>query len=66
MKQVYEGVRYCWTVFAGVELVGEGVERKGVLAEEGDVEDCFCMREIEAGEVGVKTGLGGAKVGDSC
>jgi len=43
MQKRDEGVRYCWTVFAGVELVGECVEWKWVLAEKGNVKDCFCV-----------------------
>jgi len=65
VEQVDEGVRYCGTVFAGVELVCEGVEGEGILTEEGDVKDCFCVGEVEAGEVGVETGFGGAEVGDT-
>lgn len=65
VKQVDERVRYCGTIFAGVKFVGEGVERIWVLAEEGDVEDCFCVGKVEACEVGVETGLWGAEVGDA-
>lgn len=54
MKEIDEGVRYRRTIFARVELIGESVKREGVLAKEGNIEDCFCMRKVESGEVGVK------------
>lgn len=47
------------------ELLGEGIERPGVLAEECDVEDGLWTGKFEALEVGVEAELGGAKVGDS-
>jgi hypothetical protein len=58
-------VGYGWAVVPGVQLLREGVEGEGVLAEVGDVEDSFGVGEVEAGEVGVEAGCRGAEVGDS-
>lgn len=57
MEKVDEGVRDRGTILAGIELVGKRVEGKRILAEKGNVEDCFCVWEIEAGEVGVQSGF---------
>jgi hypothetical protein len=44
VQQLDEGVCYGGTVFTGVKLVSEGVERERILAEVGDVEDSFSER----------------------
>lgn len=59
-----EDVREGRLVVAGVELFGEDVEGFGVGAEVRDVEDGFGSGEVEAAEVGVETGFGGAEVGN--
>lgn len=50
-------------VVAGVELLGEHIEGMRVFAEVFNVEDGLGGGKVEAGEVGVKAGAGGAKVG---
>ena len=49
-------------VLARVQLLGEDVEGVGVLSEIGDVEDGFGVGKVEAGEVGIETGVGRAEV----
>lgn len=54
VQQVYEGVRNCRPVLAGIQLLCEGVEWQRVLSKEGQLEDGLGVWEIQALEVGVQ------------
>lgn len=62
VQQLYKRVRDGRAVVARVEFLSECVEGLGVVAEEGDVEDGFCVGELQPREVGVEARLWGAKV----
>lgn len=49
-------------VLAGVQLVGEDVERVWVSAEKGYIEDGLGFGDVETGEIGVESSLGRSKV----
>ena len=49
----------------GIELFRKHVEGFWILAEVGDVKDCFCVWEVESGQVGVESGVGRSEVWDS-
>ena len=63
-EQGDEDVRDGGAELARVELAGEDVEGLRAGAEEGDVEDGLGVGEVQAGEVRVEPGAGGAEVGD--
>jgi hypothetical protein len=61
-----ERVCNCRSVFPRVQLLRQGVERLGVIAEVGYVEDGLGVGQFEAREVGVETCVFGAEVGYAC
>lgn len=57
VQQVYERVCDCRAIFAGVQLLREGVEGQRVLSEEGQLEDGLGVGQVQALEVGVQPRL---------
>jgi hypothetical protein len=53
------------SVLPRVQLLRQGVERQRVLPEVIDVEDGFCVGEIEPLEIGVEPRFWRAEVGDT-
>lgn len=66
LEEVDERVGDGWAVFPWVQLLGECVEGQWILAEEGELEDGFGVREVQALEVCVQARLWGAEVGYAC
>lgn len=66
VQQLDEGMGQGRAEFAGQQFLGEGEERAGVFAEVIDVEDGLWVREVEAREVCVETGVWGAEIWDAC
>lgn len=53
------------SVVAGVELLGERVERQRVVAKVADVEDSFCVGQIEARKIRIESRIWRPKVWDA-
>ena len=63
-KQRYKRMRHRRFIFSGVKLLGEHVEGRRVLAEEGDVEDGLWVRQVQPRQVRVQPRVRGAEVGN--
>jgi hypothetical protein len=57
VQQVDERVGDCRSVFPWVQLLRKCVEGQWVFAEEGQLEDCFGVGEVQALEVRVQASL---------
>jgi hypothetical protein len=65
VEQFDERVRNGRSILARRKLPGERVERTGIVAEEADIEDGFGVGEVQVGEIGVDTRIGGPEVWDA-
>ena len=54
-----------WSIPAGKELAGHGIEGQGIFLKKRDIEHRFGVGQVEAGEIGIDASLGGAIVGDT-
>lgn len=57
---------YRWSVFSRIEFLCKSVKWLRVVAEVGDVEDCFGIGKVQTGEIGVQSSLRRSKVWYTC
>lgn len=65
LEEADEGVGWRETVRGWEDVFGDGVEDGGVFTEDRDVEDFLRVGEAKVFELGVKTCVFGAEVGDA-